>query len=243
MIYFVSDIHLGLGSKEHQSERETAFIQFLRTIEHDCDSLFIIGDLFDFWFEYSTVIPKQFYRTLAELKYWVDQGKSVTYLMGNHDFGHMSFFKEEFGITVHEDDIECEISGKRFYLAHGDGKAYNDTGYLILKKILRSAISKTLFRWIHPDIGIGIASWASRGSRMHTDAKEYGEQSIGDGLRDFAENKIKSEQYDFVIMGHKHKAEVTPIGNGLYVNLGHWLAFPATYAVFDGHGLELRKTH
>jgi UDP-2,3-diacylglucosamine hydrolase len=174
MIYFISDIHLGLGSLEQQMERETAFINFLRSIEHDCESLYIIGDLFDFWFEYSTVIPKQFYRTLAELKHWTTNGKSVTYLMGNHDFGHVSFFKQEFGITVHEDDVECTISGKRFYLAHGDGKAYNDTGYLILKKILRSPISKTLFRWIHPDIGIGIASWASRGSRMHTDAKEYG---------------------------------------------------------------------
>jgi UDP-2,3-diacylglucosamine hydrolase len=162
--------------------------------------------------------------------------------MGNHDFGHVSFFKEEFGITVFEDDITCDISGKRFYLAHGDGKAYNDTGYLILKKILRSPISKTLFRWIHPDIGIGIASWASRGSRMHTDAKEYGEQSIGDGLRDFAEKKILNEQFDFVIMGHKHKAEVTSFGNGLYVNLGHWLSFPATYAIFDGQTLELKKT-
>lgn len=242
MIYFISDIHLGLGSAEQQMERETAFIAFLRSIENDCESLFIIGDLFDFWFEYSTVIPKQFYRTLAELKHWTIREKSVTYLMGNHDFGHNSFFKEEFGITVFEDDITCDISGKRFYLAHGDGKAYNDTGYLILKKILRSPISKTLFRWIHPDIGIGIATWASRGSRMHTDAKEYGEQSIGDGLREFAEKKIQNEQFDFVIMGHKHKAEVTSFGNGVYVNLGHWLSFPATYAVFDGQTLELKKT-
>lgn len=242
MIYFISDIHLGLGSAEQQMERETAFIAFLRSIENDCESLYIIGDLFDFWFEYSTVIPKQFYRTLAELKHWTSRGKSVTYLMGNHDFGHVSFFKEEFGITVFEDDITCDISGKRFYLAHGDGKAYNDTGYLILKKILRSPISKTLFRWIHPDIGIGIASWTSRGSRMHTDAKEYGEQSIGDGLRDFAEKKIQNEQFDFVIMGHKHKAEVTSFGKGLYVNLGHWLSFPATYAIFDGQTLELKKT-
>ncbi|MFN4916508.1 MAG: UDP-2,3-diacylglucosamine diphosphatase, partial [Ignavibacteria bacterium] len=235
-------IHLGLGSAEQQMERETAFIAFLRSIENDCESLYIIGDLFDFWFEYSTVIPKQFYRTLAELKQWTSRGKSVTYLMGNHDFGHVSFFKEEFGITVFDDDITCDISGKRFYLAHGDGKAYNDFGYLILKKILRSPISKTLFRWIHPDIGIGIASWASRGSRMHTDAKEFGEQSIGDGLRDFAEKKIQNEQFDFVIMGHKHKAEVTSFGKGLYVNLGHWLSFPATYAIFDGQTLELKKT-
>lgn len=242
MIYFISDIHLGLGTKEQHHQRESAFIDFLRSIEHDCDALFIIGDLFDFWFEYSTVIPKHFYRTLAELKQWTDKGKSVTYLMGNHDFGHVSFFKDEFGITVHEDDIDFKIGNTAFYLSHGDGKAYNDSGYLILKRILRNRFSKLLFRLIHPDIGIGIAAWASKGSRMHTDAKEYGEQSIGDGLRDFAEKKIKESGYDYVIMGHKHKAEVITFETGTYMNLGHWLSFPATYAVFDGQSLELRTT-
>ncbi|MFM7544441.1 MAG: UDP-2,3-diacylglucosamine diphosphatase [Ignavibacteria bacterium] len=242
MIYFISDIHLGLGTLIQQSEREKAFIDFLRSIEHDCESLYIIGDLFDFWFEYGTVIPKQFYQTLAELKRWTDNGKSITYLMGNHDFGHVSFFKQEFGITVHEDDLTCTIHGKSFYLSHGDGKAYNDTGYLILKRILRNPFSKFLFRLLHPDIGVGIASWASKGSRIHTDAKEFGEQSIGDGLRDFAEKKIRESGFDFVIMGHKHKAEIISFDAGIYMNLGHWLSFPATYATFDGHNLELRST-
>lgn len=242
MIYFISDIHLGLGTKEQQAERETAFIQFLQMIEHDCESLYIIGDLFDFWFEYSTVIPKHFYRTLAELKRWTDKGKSITYLMGNHDFGHHTFFKEEFGITVHEHDLAITIGNISLYLSHGDGKAYHDTGYLILKRILRNSFSKFLFRLIHPDIGIGIASWASKGSRIHTDAKEYGEQSVGDGLRDFAEKKIKESGYDYVIMGHKHKAEIQTFGSGTYMNLGHWLSFPATYAIFDGKELKLCST-
>ena len=243
MVYFISDIHLGLGSKQSQELRESAFITFLRSIENDCESLFIIGDLFDFWFEYETVIPKHFYRTLAEIKRWHEAGKSITYLMGNHDFGHRTFFKEEFGISIYEDDIECEINNRRFYLSHGDGKAYNDKGYLILKKILRNPFSKALFRWIHPDIGIAIAAGASKSSRLHTDTKNYSEQSLEDGLRDFAEKKILDEGYDFVIMGHKHEAEVSLFGKGKYINLGHWLSFPATYAVFDGEELELRKTN
>jgi len=188
------------------------------------------------------LFQNNFYRTLAELKRWSDNGKSITYLMGNHDFGHVNFFKEEFGITVHEDDVACTINGTSFYLSHGDGKAYNDNGYLILKRILRNPLSKFLFRLIHPDIGIGIASWASKGSRIHTDAKEFSERSIGDGLRDFAEKTLRESGYDYVIMGHKHKAEIIKFDTGTYVNLGHWLSFPATYATFDGNILELRST-
>lgn len=243
MIYFISDVHLGLGNIEKQKETEQAFLQFLQKIEDDCDHLYIIGDLFDYWFEYTTVIPKQYISILAAIGNWTKKGKSIDYLMGNHDFGHISFFEQEFGIHVYEDDIIREHNGKRFYLSHGDGKAYNDQGYKILKKVLRNPLSKLLFKWIHPDIGIAMAAHASKESRGYTNKKEYESNDYKDGMKDFAQNKIIQEGFDFVIMGHKHKAETVVFGNGTYINLGHWLSFPAHYAVFDGEHVVLKSFH
>lgn len=126
-------------------------------------------------------------------------------------------------------------------MSHGDGKAYNDQGYTILKKILRNPLSKLLFKWIHPDIGIAIAAHASKESRGHTDKQEYESIDGKDGMKDFAQNKIIHEKFDFVIMGHKHKAETIVFGNGTYINLGHWLSLPAHYAVFDGEHVVLKS--
>ena len=156
--------------------------------------------------------------------------------MGNHDFGHQRFFQEELDIDVHHDDITLTINSKKFYISHGDGKAYNDTGYLILKKILRHKLSIKLFQYLHPDIGIWLASRSSYASRKYTDDKDF---SRRDGLRDFAEKKIQ-EGIDYVIMGHKHEESIQQFGKGTYINLGHWLDLPASYASFDGKDLALQ---
>jgi UDP-2,3-diacylglucosamine hydrolase len=162
----------------------------------------------------------------------------VEYLIGNHDFGHRDYFETELNIPVHHSDIERELNGKKFYIAHGDGKALNDTGYLMLRKILRNRLNLWLYSWIHPDIGIWLAEKVSGGSRAYTDQRDALQKQ--DGLRLFAEKKIAAG-IDYVVMGHRHKPEMIDIdGKGTYINLGDWLRH-YTYGVFDGEKFSLEQ--
>lgn len=243
VVYFFSDVHLGLGSPASNRDREAALGRFLSMVRDERpDALYIVGDLFDYWFEYRTVIPRGFSRTIGALASVVDAGVRVEYLVGNHDFGHRDFFERELGIPVHFGDLERVIAGRRCYLSHGDGKAFNDTGYLILKKVLRARISGMLFRLMHPDIGIGIAAWASRRSRDYTAQKNYDGERPGesDGLYAFAERKIVQEGFDLVVMGHSHRPRRADLPGGTYINLGTWLR-DRSYLVMDEFTLELRR--
>lgn len=242
MHYFFSDVHLGLGSAASTRERERHVLGlFEEILANRAESLYIVGDLFDFWFDYRTVIPRGFVRTLGGIARLVDAGVAVHYVIGNHDFGHRDFFTGELGVVLHEADVETTIDGLRCYIAHGDGKAFNDTGYLILRKVLRARSSKLLFRMLHPDLGIGAAAYASRRSRDHTTQKHYSGEQPGeaDGLRAFAERKI-DEGYDLVVMGHNHRPAFIEHGSGRYVNLGTWLR-DRSYLVIDGGRVELRQ--
>lgn len=237
MIYFVSDVHLGLFERSEDKKREDHFLQFLRAIAKDCTHLYIVGDLFDFWFEYNTVIPRFFYRTLAAFADMKAKGIEIVYLMGNHDFGHKDFFRNELGIEIHKDHLEQIHNGKRFFLYHGDGLAHMDAPYRMLKKILRSPFNQWLYRKLHPDWGIGLASSSSRKSRKHTSQKKYGPT---DGMEEFAEEKIRSG-FDYVVMGHRHRLLKKEIGSGTYINLGDWIKKPA-FGCFDGNNFELVYT-
>jgi UDP-2,3-diacylglucosamine hydrolase len=241
--YFISDCHLGFGTdREEDRNREKRLLAVLEQIETEArqgivGALYLVGDLFDSWFDYRQVIPRRHVRTLAALARIRDH-ISVEYLMGNHDFGHRDYFAAELNIPVHSDDITRDLNGKRFYIAHGDGKALNDTAYLVLRKILRNRFSLWVYSWIHPDIGIWLAERVSGGSRAYTDQREALQKQ--DGLRIFAEQKIH-EGYDYVIMGHRHKPEIAIIdGKGTYVNLGDWLRY-YTYGVFDGDSFTLEN--
>ena len=244
MHIFFSDAHLGLGSPEASRRREHHVVRFLDYVgERRPESLWIVGDLFDYWFEYRTVIPRRFVRTLGAIAALSDAGIPIEYVIGNHDFGHNDFFESELGVRLHHDDVERHLSGRRVLISHGDGKALNDTGYLILKKVLRARTSNVLWRWLHPDIGIGIASGASRRSRDHTTKKHYGGErpGEGDGLQLFARKKIEKEGFDLVVMGHNHRPAVVEFKGGTYVNLGNWLGSERTYLEMDDAGLELRS--
>jgi UDP-2,3-diacylglucosamine hydrolase len=241
--YFFSDVHLGLGSADSTRRRERLVLDFFDMLLADgAESLFIVGDLFDYWFDYRTVIPRGFVRTLGGIARLVDAGVRVEYVVGNHDFGHRDFFRDELGVVLHTGDVETTIAGRRTYIAHGDGKAFNDTGYAILKKVLRARSSGVLFRFLHPDIGIGVASYASRRSRSYTDQKNYGGEhpGEGDGLRAFAARKIAEERFELVIMGHNHAPAFVEQAGGVYVNLGTWLR-DRSYLVVDESTLELRQ--
>lgn len=234
MIYFISDVHLGLFPREQDKLREDILLSFLNIIRQDCKQLYIVGDLFDFWFEYKTVIPKYFYKTLSKLKELREQGIEIIYLMGNHDFGHQDFFENELDINIVKHDLNIEIEGYKFFISHGDGKVHNDYGYLILRKILRNKFSIKLFQSIHPDFGIKLASRSSKTSRGYTDKKDYGGK---EGMEDFAKLKLE-EGIDYVIMGHRHRAGIKEINSGYYVNLGDWISNP-TYGRFENGNFEL----
>ena len=233
--YFFSDAHLGLGSIEEDRQKELRLIRFLNFIQQNAVQIYIVGDLFDYWFEYKSVVPKKYFRLFAKLAELTEQNIRIFFIAGNHDFWVKNYFRDELGIEVHFNPVETEIGGKRFLIHHGDGLLKDDLGYKILKKILRSRINIFLFSLIHPDIAGWLARWSSRTSRQYTSKRAY----ESTGMVDFAANKIK-EGYDFVVMGHNHIPSCQTIDRGVYVNLGDWI-FENTYAVFDGKKIKLKK--
>jgi UDP-2,3-diacylglucosamine hydrolase len=233
--YFISDLHFGLLSHSEEVERELKFVKFLNSIKDSAKELYILGDLFDYWFEYKKVMQKGYFRTFTALNDLVSNGTKIHYLIGNHDFMHRDFFEKEVGVSLYQTEIEVELDNKKFFLGHGDGLVKNDTGYLILKKIFRSKIAQNMYSLIHPNLGIKIAQGTSKTSRDYTGNKDYGE---GDGLLEFAKIKIDNG-FDFVVLGHTHKERIEEYNNGTYINLGTWLAKPM-YGVYANGKFDLK---
>lgn len=235
-MYFISDAHFGLGTKEEERMKEQRLIGFLDHIKKDAQQFFIVGDLFDAWFEYRTVIPKGFHRLLTKLNELTDCGITIHYLAGNHDFWIRDYFRDELGMKTYYQAFDTVIDGKKIFIHHGDGLASNDTGYRILKKILRNPFNIWLYSWLHPDLGIALAQSSSKKSRHYTANKNYGEE---DGMVKLAAKKIE-EGYDAVIMGHRHQPACKEIGRGVYINLGDWISH-YTYAEMESGRIELKK--
>lgn len=232
---FISDIHLGLQSQELEKKKERLLVSFLSSAEvQQSNELFIAGDLFDYWFEYKKVYQKGFFRTLTALQDLSDKGVKLNYFIGNHDFSHRDFFTKEIGTILYENPIEKSLNGKKFFIGHGDGLVKNDFGYLVLKKILRNKVTQKIYSFIHPDLGIAVASYMSKSSRQHTSRKDYGEV---DGLFEAAAKKI-DDGFDYVIFGHLHKRIYKEYKHGYYINLGSWLDNPC-YGKFNENGFEI----
>lgn len=232
--YFISDIHLGLSSKEKETIKEGKLLYLLDSINFSGNTLFILGDLFDYWFEYEQVIQKGNFRLFAKLKELTDNNVIIKYLIGNHDFLHKNFFREYLGVEIIKTEVEVLIDKKRFFLGHGDGLVKNDLGYKILKSILRNKVIQTMYSIIHPDFGIWIAKNTSKKSRDFTNEKNYGEI---DGLLETAKLKIDNG-FDFVIFGHSHKREIINYNEGCYINLGSWLDQPC-YGRFKDNKFDI----
>jgi UDP-2,3-diacylglucosamine hydrolase len=225
-LYFISDAHLGAGDAAAERRKLTLLLALLADVLREKADLYIVGDLFDFWYEYRSVVPRGYHRLYQALEDLRRAGCGVTYLAGNHDFAIGDFFSRDLDITVVRDDFEFTAQNRRFYLFHGDGLAVRDGGYRLLKRVLRSPLSQRLYRVLHPDLGYAIARRFSHGSRDYTSGRDYGET---DGMRIEAERRISSG-IDIVIMGHRHVPCREVIGSGVYVNLGDWLSH-FTYAV------------
>ncbi len=217
-IYFLSDVHLGAHSPELEKLKEERLISFFHKIIHEDAELVIVGDLFDFWFEYAHVVPRMHFRVVGKLADLAST-KTVRYVAGNHDFWLDSFMSNEVGLILHPDEYVTENDGKRFFISHGDGLLKNDYGYRLLKRILRSRFNIFLYRLLHPDIGVPFALFCSHLSRSSAGkkTKAYSDRDY----REFAFAKI-DRGFDFVILGHTHWAALQPHKQGFYLNPGFW---------------------
>lgn len=238
-IYFASDFHLGIPNKEKSLEREKLIVQWLDEVKKDAAEIYLMGDMFDFWFEYRTAVPKGFTRLLGKIAEICDSGIPVSVFTGNHDMWMFDYLRDELGVNIYRKPITREFSGKKFFLAHGDGLGPGDHGYKFIKKVFANPLSQWLFARIHPNTGIGIANFWSRRSRMANGQKDEFKGEDNEYLVHFVKGVLKKEHYDYFIFGHRHLPLELQIGNSWYINLGEWVNY-STYAVFDGNRLELK---
>ena len=244
-IYFASDFHLGVPSKEESRLREKRIIEWLDLIKLDASEVYLMGDVFDFWFEYKHVVPKGYIRFLGKLAELADAGIKLTFFKGNHDMWMFGYLKDELGATIINDELIIDRNGKRFYLHHGDGLGPGDAKYKLLKKVFRSNFSQWLFARLHPNLGIGIAKKWSKSSRISNGNDERFEGEDKEWLAVYAKEYLKNNnstdgnKIDYFIFGHRHLPLSIAIEDSLYINLGEWMNYD-TYAVFDGEQLELK---
>lgn len=240
-IYFASDQHLGAPTPELSIVRERLFVQWLDEIKHDAHEIFIVGDLFDFWFEYRSVVPKGFVRVLGKLAELSDSGIKIHFFTGNHDLWMNDYFEKELNIPVYHEAHEFTYNGKTFFIAHGDGLGPGDKGYKRMKKLFRHTFSKWLYKWLHPDIGVRLGQYLSVKNKLISgdeDVVYLGEDK--EWLIIYAKRKLEAKHFNYFIFGHRHLPMVLNIGeNSNYVNLGDWITY-FTYGVFDGHKLDLK---
>lgn len=239
-IYFASDFHLGAPNQKESRERELRIIRWLDSIKGDASTIYLLGDLFDFWHEYKTVVPKGFVRFLAKLAELKDNGIDIQVFTGNHDLWMSGYFEEELGITVHHQEKTITLSGKQFLIGHGDGLGPGDKTYKIIKPIFHNSFFQFVYRWVHPDIGIWIANkWSEKSRSKHSEKERFlGEDH--EYLVVYCKEILEKEHIDYFIFGHRH----LPIDfafegkNSRYINLGEWIS-QNQYAVFDGKTVQL----
>ncbi len=241
-IYFLSDFHLGVPTHQKSLEREKLIVEFLNSIQHTASEIFIVGDMFDFWFEYKYVVPKGYTRLLGKLAQLSDDGIRLHFFVGNHDMWVKNYFQQELNMQVYFEPREFQWSGKKFLIAHGDGLGPGDAGYKRLKKLFRNPIAQWLFGVLPPQVGMGIANFMSQRSRAKTGRSE--ETFLGiknEWLVQYCKKKLEKKHIDYFIMGHRHLAiDLNLDNNSRYINLGDWLNY-FTYAVFDGENVQLRS--
>lgn len=240
-IYFLSDFHLGAPDHSSSLKREKYIVRFLASIQQDAGSIFIVGDLFDFWYEYRDVVPKGYVRILGKLAELTDLGIPVYFFTGNHDMWMSGYFEKELGIPVYHEPKEFSFNDKKFLIGHGDGLGPGDHGYKFIKKVFRNKLCRILFGALHPALGIGLANYFSRKSRAATGTSD--EHFMGadkEWLIIYCNEVLQNQYYDYFIFGHRHlPIDHALSGKSRYINLGDWIRYNS-YAVFDGNSTELK---
>lgn len=241
-IYFLSDFHLGVPNAAESRNREKLIVQFLESIRHDAQAIFLVGDMFDFWFEYRRVVPKGYVRLLGKLAELSDAGIQLHFFVGNHDMWMKTYFQKELNIPVYFNPQVFEFNNQKFYIGHGDGLGPGDKGYKAMKKVFRHPASQWLFSILPPVVGMGLANFfsgKSRGGPAHAEEKFLGEDK--EWLIIHSREVLEKEKINFFVFGHRH----LPIDYRLtkesrYINLGEWMNYQ-TYAVFNGKELNLKS--
>ena len=240
-IYFASDNHLGAPSNKESRIREKKFVKWLDIIKEDAEIIFLLGDLFDFWFEYKHSVPKGFTRTLGKLAELSDQGIKIYFFVGNHDYWMNDYFKKELGIKVFKKPEVFVFNSKTFFIGHGDGLGPGDKGYKRMKLILSNPFFIWLFRLIHPDIGISLGKYFSQKNKLISGEKDVdfkGEDN--EWLIRYSKKKLTEDHIDYFIFGHRHFPIVHQLkSKSKYINLGDWITH-FTFGVFDGKTFNLR---
>ena len=239
-IYFLSDFHLGVPNHEKSLLREKKIVKFLDEIKNNAKEIYLLGDVFDFWFEYKKTVPKGFIRLLGKIAELTDNGIKIYFFKGNHDLWTFDYLNKELGVQIVDGHLIKTFGGKIFYMHHGDGLGPGDFSFKLQKSIFTNKLCQFIFSCIHPDIGIRIAHFWSKRSRIANEIKE----NKFDGEKErqilFCKNILKTKKIDYFILGHRHypiKYNLTD--NSKMINLGEWVNFNS-YAVFDGLKLELK---
>ncbi|MDB5202011.1 MAG: UDP-2,3-diacylglucosamine diphosphatase [Ferruginibacter sp.] len=239
-IYFLSDFHLGAPTAAASLVREKKIVRFLDSIKKEAEQIFIVGDLFDFWYEYRKVVPRGYTRILGKLAELTDAGIPVHFFVGNHDMWMKDYFQTELNIPVYFEPKDFEFSGKKFLVGHGDGLGPGDNGYKFLKKIFRNKACQWMFGILPPAVGMGLANYFSRKSRAQTGMTD--EHFLGENeewLVLYSRDILKQKHYDYFVFGHRHlPLDIALEKNSRYINLGDWIKY-FTYAVFDGNSIQL----
>ena len=240
-IYFASDQHFGAPTREESLVREQKFVRWLDQVKQDAEVIFLLGDLFDFWFEYRKVVPRGFVRVLGKITEIRDSGIPIHFFVGNHDLWMDDYFETELNIPVYHSPKEFTFNNKTFLIGHGDGLGPGDKGYKRMKKVFTNSFSKWLYRWLHPDIGVRLAQYLSVKNKLISgdeDVKFLGDDQ--EWLVQYAKRKLESKHYDYFLFGHRHlPMQIDLNKNSKYVNTGDWISH-FTYAVFDGDELSLQ---
>ncbi len=241
-IYFASDFHLGAPNHEQSLIREKLIVKWLDEIKADAEEIYLMGDMFDFWYEYRHTAPKGFIRFLGKLAEIVDSGIPITFFTGNHDMWMFDYLPKEIGVTIYREPTVKIFNGKKFFLGHGDGLGPGDHGYKFIKKVFSNKVCQWLFARIHPNFGMGMAHYWSHKSRA-SNGGENEEKFVSidhEWLAIYAKEKLQKEHYDYFIFGHRHlplNLQITD--KSIYINLGEWLTY-YSYAVFDGKEMQLK---
>ena len=240
-IYFISDVHLGAPALKNNKEREMLFVRWLDEIKKDAQALFLMGDIFDFWFEYKKVVPKGYVRLLGKLAELADAGIEIKYFIGNHDMWQQNYFEDEIGLKIYRHPIVENINGKTFYIGHGDGLGNGDYGYKFLKLLFRSPICQFLFRQIPPRIGLLLGSyWSGQSRYLNRNRVNIFKGNDKEYLIKYSKQYLKSNHIDYFVFGHRHLSLEIDLGNNSkYINVGEWMD-KKSYAVLIGDALHLK---
>ncbi len=241
-IYFASDFHLGAPNHAQSMIREKLIVKWLDEIKADAEEIYLMGDMFDFWYEYRHTAPKGFIRFLGKLAEIADSGIPITLFTGNHDMWMFEYLPKEIGVTIYREPIERIFNGKKFFLGHGDGLGPGDHGYKFIKKVFANKVCQWLFARLHPNFGMGMAHYWSHKSRA-SNGGENEEKFVSidhEWLAIYAKEVLQKQHYDYFIFGHRHlPLNLQLTEKSVYINLGEWVMYNS-YAVFDGKELQLK---